>query len=227
MDLILALDVDNQADAQRLAAQTADSVDLVKVGLELFTREGPQLVRSLRQDGHRIMLDLKLHDIPNTVAQAVRSCCGLGVELLTLHAGGGPAMIEAAVQAQEAEGSDVKLLPVTVLTSMNGDQLHAIGISRTPAEQVHLLAHMALEAGAQGLVCSPMELESLRQQHGHQPHLVTPGVRPMGSASDDQERIATPEAAKSWGASAIVVGRPIRKAIDPAKAAHQIKAACR
>lgn len=227
MDLILALDVDNSADAQHLAAQTVDSVDLVKVGLELFTREGPQLVRALRQDGHRIMLDLKLHDIPNTVAQAVRSCCGLGVELLTLHAGGGPAMIEAAVRAEEAEGNGVKLLPVTVLTSMNAEQLQAIGVAREPEEQVQLLARMALQAGAPGLVCSPMELEALRQHHGPQPHLVTPGVRPAGSATDDQQRIATPEAAKNWGASAIVVGRPIRMAEDPAVAARSIKDACR
>ena len=223
MDLILALDVNNADDARRFAAETAESADLVKVGLELFTREGPPLVRSLHRDGHRIMLDLKLHDIPNTVAQAVRSCCGLGVELLTLHASGGPAMIEAAVEAQAAEAADVKLLPVTVLTSMDASQLQAIGISRTPAQQVQWLADMALKAGAQGLVCSPMELEVLRRHHGDAPHLVTPGVRPVGSATDDQQRIATPKAAKTWGASAIVVGRPIRTAPNPALAAKQIK----
>ncbi len=227
MDLILALDVNNTTEAYRLADQTADSVDLFKVGLELFTREGPELVRNLRKDGHRIMLDLKLHDIPNTVAEAVRSCCDLGVELLTLHATGGPAMIEAAAEAREREGSDTKLLPVTVLTSMNQEQLIAIGIDRSPADQVLRLASMALQAGAQGLVCSPMELESLRQHHGQSPHLVTPGIRPAGSSVDDQQRIATPAAAKAWGASAIVVGRPIRKATHPNQAAQHIKDMCR
>tara|TARA_Y100001934_G_scaffold227721_1_gene273657 strand:- start:365 stop:775 length:411 start_codon:yes stop_codon:yes gene_type:complete len=136
-------------------------------------------------------------------------------------------MIEAAVRAEEAEGNGVKLLPVTVLTSMNAEQLQAIGVARSPESQVQLLARMALQAGAPGLVCSPMEVETLRQQHGTQPHLVTPGVRPAGSATDDQQRIATPAAAKIWGASAIVVGRPIRMAEDPAAAARNIKDACR
>lgn len=223
MDLIVALDVDSEEKAQRLAEQTAQAVDLVKVGLELFTREGPPLVRSLHDQGHRIMLDLKLHDIPNTVAQAVRSCCGLGVELLTLHAAGGPAMIEAAAEAAANEGVPIKLLPVTVLTSMDAEQLQRIGVHRSPADQVRLLAEMALNAGAQGLVCSPMELESLRDQQGSNPYLVTPGVRPEGAASDDQKRIATPAKAKAWGASAIVVGRPIRQAENPGLAAQKIK----
>ena len=223
MDLILALDVDSAAKATRLAQQTEGAVDLVKVGLELFTREGPDLVRKLQGDGHRIMLDLKLHDIPNTVAQAVRSCCGLGIELLTLHAAGGQAMIEAAARAVADEGVALKLLPVTVLTSMDAQQLQGIGVDRSPAAQVSLLAEMSLGAGAQGLVCSPMELESLRAQQGAHPYLVCPGVRPEGAANDDQKRTATPAKAKAWGASAIVVGRPIRQAVNPGMAALAIK----
>ncbi len=187
----------------------------VKVGLELFLAEGPMLVRRLRTDGYKVFLDLKLHDIPNTVAGAVRAVLPLGASLLTLHAGGGSAMLRAAVGA--AAGSETSLLAVTVLTSMDQAALKDTGVLTTPATQVAALAQVALEAGVPGLVCSPREASGLRASFPRA-HLVTPGIRPVGAARGDQQRTAAPGEALTFGADQIVVGRPITAAPDPVEA---------
>lgn len=186
----------------------------VKVGLELFAAEGPALVRRLREDGYQIFLDLKLHDIPNTVAGAVRSVAPLGASLLTVHAGGGSAMLQAAA---EAAGSRIRLSAVTVLTSMDAGALQEIGIAAAPEDQVFTLAQLAFRAGIPSLVCSPRECSRLHAGFP-QMHLVTPGIRPVNAVSGDQARTATPAQALRAGASQIVIGRPITAAADPVRA---------
>jgi orotidine-5'-phosphate decarboxylase len=178
--------------------------------------------------GHSVFLDLKLHDIPNTVAGAVRSAAALGVKMMTLHAAGGPAMLTAARAALEgiAERGELEKLPellaVTVLTSMDQAQVKAVGLGRSPGEQVELLARMGLEAGMRGFVCSPQEVARVRSLTGPEGVLVVPGIRPAGAAIGDQKRIATPAEALRSGASFLVVGRPITQASDPAEAAETI-----
>jgi orotidine-5'-phosphate decarboxylase len=178
-------------------------------------------VAELKRRGYSIFLDLKLHDIPNTVASAVRAAAHLGVDMLTVHAAGGPEMITAAVGAAE---SRLTLLAVTVLTSMDAAQLEAIGVAETPAAQVGRLAAMAVACGVGGLVCSPNEVASLRKQLGDEPLLVIPGIRPEGADAGDQRRVATPAAAIASGASYLVVGRPITRSVDPEAAARAILA---
>lgn len=187
----------------------------VKVGLELFLAEGPALVRGLREAGYRVFLDLKLHDIPHTVAGAVRAVLPLEPALLTVHASGGSAMLRAAAEA--AEGAPTRLLAVTVLTSMGAAALAETGVGAAPQDQVQALAALALQAGIPGLVCSPREAGVLRKSYP-QAHLITPGIRPEGSPPDDQQRTATPGEALRAGARQIVVGRPITAAADPARA---------
>lgn len=187
----------------------------VKVGLELFLAAGPSFVTQLHVLGYQVFLDLKFHDIPHTVAGAVSSAVALGPTLLTVHASGGPAMLAAAVQA--ARGSQTKLLAVTVLTSMDAGELEAAGITRSPAEQVLTLAQMAASAGLKGLVCSAQEAASLRALLPGM-HLVTPGIRPTGVSSGDQQRISTPAQALRSGADQLVIGRSITEAADPASA---------
>jgi orotidine-5'-phosphate decarboxylase len=172
--------------------------------------------------GHSVFLDLKLFDIPNTVAAAVRSASKLGVKMLTLHAAGGPAMLSAARAALAGVENPPELLAVTVLTSMDQAQVNAVGLSRSPAEQVELLARMGVEAGLRGFVCSPQEVAALRSLTGPEGVLVIPGIRPAGAAVGDQKRIATPAEALRLGASYLVVGRPITQAPDPAEAAEAI-----
>jgi orotidine-5'-phosphate decarboxylase len=172
--------------------------------------------------GHSVFLDLKLHDIPNTVASAVRSASRLGVRMMTLHAGGGPAMLAAAKAALDGIANPPELLAVTVLTSMDQGQISAVGLERSPEEQVELLARMGIGAGMRGFVCSPREVAALRALTGPQGVLVIPGIRPAGSATGDQKRIATPAEALRQGASYLVVGRPITQAPDPAEAAEAI-----
>ncbi len=196
----------------------------VKVGLELFLAEGPALVRQLHEDGYNIFLDLKLYDIPNTVAGAVRAVLPLGASLLTVHAGGGSAMLQAAVDA--AAGSETRLLGVTVLTSMDAAALSETGVPTAPEEQVYTLAQMAAQTGVPGLVCSPREASKLRAGFPHM-HLVTPGIRPAGAALGDQQRTATPAEALAAGANQIVVGRPITAAPDPPRAHREILASMR
>lgn len=220
--LIVALDVPGAPRAAALAAQVAPHAGLVKLGLELFCAEGPPAMAQVAVHAP-VFLDLKLHDIPNTVAGAVRALAPLGAAMLTLHAGGGPAMIAAAREAAEAAGAArPMILAVTVLTSMDAATLHAIGVAGGPVQQVLRLARMAMAAGADGLVCSPREVAPIRDALGDGPALVVPGIRPAGAALGDQSRVATPEEAVRDGADWIVVGRPVTGAPDPAAAARAI-----
>lgn len=220
--LIVALDVPNAAAASVLVDRLDDTCAWFKVGLELFVAAGPAVLEPLLRRGHKVFLDLKLHDIPNTVAGAVRSAASLGVDMLTLHAAGGPAMLAAAHQALAGAAHPPQLLAVTVLTSMDSAQVNAIGVPRSPAEQVELLARMGLHAGLRGFVCSPQEVEMLRALTGPEGVLVIPGIRPAGGEAGDQKRVATPAQALRAGASYLVVGRPVTQASDPAKAADAI-----
>ena len=222
--LIVALDFPAPAEAFALVERLEGRARWFKVGLELFIAAGPGIVDKLAGQGYSVFLDLKLHDIPNTVAGGVRSAAGLGAELLTVHAGGGPAMLRAAREAAEAVPGAPKLLAVTVLTSMDSTQLAATGVEREPAAQVELLARMGLEAGIDGFVSSPKEVRALRAMVGPAGTLVIPGIRPAGAALGDQSRVATPAAALRDGASYLVVGRPITQADDPAQAVEAILA---
>lgn len=222
--IIPAIDTGDPARAQSLAAALAGRCGLLKVGLELFCAAGPPAVASVARHAP-VFLDVKLHDIPNTVAGALRSLLPLGPAMVTLHAGGGPAMVAAARDAAERAGAARPLLlAVTVLTSMDDAALAATGVADTAAVQVLRLARMALAAGADGLVCSPHEAALLRAEFGPGPALVVPGVRPAGSAAGDQARTATPAEAVAAGADWIVVGRPINAAPDPAAALDAIAA---
>jgi orotidine-5'-phosphate decarboxylase len=220
--LIVALDVPDAASAIRLIATLENTCSWFKVGLELFVAAGPSILEPIISRGHSVFLDLKLHDIPNTVAGAVRSAATLGVRMLTLHAGGGPAMLSAARGALEGHSNPPELLAVTVLTSMDAAQLHAVGVGRAPSSQVELLAKMGMEAGIRGFVCSPQEVAALRQLTGPDGVLVIPGIRPAGASIGDQKRIAGPADALRSGASYLVVGRPITQAPNPAEAAAAI-----
>lgn len=220
--LIVALDAPSADAALDLVNRLETHCQWFKVGLELFTAAGPAIIEPLAARGHSVFLDLKLHDIPNTVAGAVRSAAGLGVRMLTLHALGGPAMLSAAHAALDGLPNPPELLTVTVLTSMDSDQLRAIGVDRQPAEQAELLARMGLAAGINGFVCSPREAASLRSLTGPDSTLVVPGIRPPGGQAADQKRVATPADAIRSGANYLVVGRPITQAPDPAEAAEAI-----
>jgi orotidine-5'-phosphate decarboxylase len=219
--VILALDVPTLDQAERLAGSCGDDLRWVKVGLELYTAEGPRAVTAFKDRGLRVFLDLKLHDIPQTVAGAVWSAASHGVELLTLHAEGGPRMMETAAQARDASGGGLRLLAVTVLTSLDGTEYPDVYRSPDTTARVLIFARAAQEAGVDGVVCSPLELESLAAL-GPDFLRVTPGIRAARSAADDQARIATPAFALRAGASHLVVGRPITKAPDPAAAAAAI-----
>jgi orotidine-5'-phosphate decarboxylase len=189
--------------------------------LELFTAEGPSVVKAVQSRGSAVFLDLKFHDIPNTVAHAVKSAAALGVAMTTLHACGGPVMLEAAAKAAEASGNkDLLLLAVTVLTSMDVAQLSAAGITIDPEAQVLRLAGLAAEAGIGGIVCSPREIASVRATFGEKLRLVTPGVRPVWASAGDQKRVMTPAEAVRAGSDWLVIGRPITEAADP-KAAYE------
>jgi orotidine-5'-phosphate decarboxylase len=225
--IVLALDTADLGEARAWAAAAGGAIGMVKVGLELFGAHGPGAVRALRADGHRIMLDLKLHDIPATVGRAVTALAGLGVELLTVHAGGGRAMLRAAV---EAAGGRTRVAAITILTSLDQGDLDTLGLGR-PQQAVERLAELALQAGCQALVCSPLEVARLRSLAGPDVTLVCPGVRPgaaggsaTGVAADDQARVAAPGVALAAGADLLVVGRPITTAPDPAAAASAINA---
>ena len=227
--LCVALDAPDLATAESWARATAPHAGLLKVGLELFAAEGGAAVRRIAQHGP-VFLDLKLHDIPNTVAGAVRSLGPLRPAWLTIHAAGGAAMVAAAREAAEKAASGgvrTKILAVTVLTSLDAAALAETGVAGGPVQQVLRLARLAVAAGADGLVCSPREVAPLRDALGEGPALVVPGVRPAGSAADDQARTATPEEMAAAGADFVVVGRPITKAADPGAAARAIAAALR
>jgi orotidine-5'-phosphate decarboxylase len=221
--LAVALDVSDAAAAFQLVDRLDGTCRWLKVGMELYYAAGNSLVEALRERGFSIFLDLKLHDIPNTVAGAVRSATTAGAELLTVHASGGGAMLRAAAEAARAPGSP-RLIAVTVLTSMDASELISVGVSSSPAEQALRLARLAKNSGIDGMVCSAEEVSSLRREIGPEALLVIPGIRPAGANQDDQRRIAAPGEAISRGASMLVVGRPITQASDPAEAARAILA---
>ncbi len=217
--LIVALDVSSSAEAQRIVAGLGGSVEIYKVGMQLFTAEGPQIVRDLVASGRKVFLDLKYHDIPNTVAAAVREAVQLGVSMLTVHASGGTKMLRAAT-ARETAG--LKVLAVTVLTSMDEQDVNDIGVQPQLSDQVVRLASLALGAGCDGVVSSAREVRALRTELGGEFLVVTPGVRPAGAVHGDQARVVTPAEAIAAGATYIVVGRPITAAANPAVAVDQI-----
>jgi len=219
--LIVALDVPTRVAALALARQLSPHPGLFKIGLQLFIAAGPEIVREICDLGSRVFLDLKLHDIPHTVGRSVESASSLGVEMLTLHLGGGRVMIEAAVTAAPPE---LLLLGVTVLTSSDESTLRETGVSTTVAEQVTRLARLGVDAGLRGLVASPHELRVLRAAHGEALEIVTPGIRPAGAAANDQKRAMTPAEALRAGADYLVIGRPITAASDPRAALEQIAA---
>lgn len=219
--LAVALDLPDALQAFDLVNRLGDTCRWFKVGMELYYAAGNSFVQQLRDRGFNVFLDLKLHDIPNTVAGAVRSATQAGASLLTVHASGGFAMLSAAAEAAAIPGAP-RLLAVTVLTSMDANELSGIGVAGTPAQQVLRLAKLAQAAGIDGMVCSAEEVNTLRTEMGSQTMLVIPGIRPAGAATQDQRRIATPATAIVQGASMLVVGRPITRAADPAAAASAI-----
>src|SRR5437016_3355128 len=221
--LIVALDVPSAAAAQKIVAAVGDSALTYKVGMQLYTAEGPSVVRDLVASGRRVFLDLKYHDIPHTVANAVREAGQLGASMLTVHASGGGKMLRAAVEAAEAVNPALMVLGVTVLTSMDDRDLEKIGVRGSVVDQVLRLAALSLANGCHGVVASAREASELRSELDHDFAIVTPGVRPAGGAgADDQVRTVTPAEAIAAGASHIVVGRPITSAADPAAEARAI-----
>lgn len=217
------LDVATAADARSLAQKVAPAIGVLKIGLELFVAEGPEVLDLGRTFDKPIFLDLKLHDIPETVERAVAAAAAHGVRYLTVHASGGPEMLRrAAMRAERESGGNLTILAVTVLTSMSDDDLRAVNVSLPAESQVLSLAKLAWAQGVRGFVCSPLEVASLRAALGPDAVLVVPGVRPAGAAAGDQKRIATPGATIRAGADLLVIGRPIRDAADPPEAARAI-----
>lgn len=220
--LILALDLEDRKSAIELLQRAGSELQWVKIGLQMFTRYGPDYVREIASLGKRVFLDLKLHDIPNTVAKAVESISELPIDMLTIHTSGGKEMMRRAVASQQEAAPNLKLLGVTVLTSMDQTSLSEIGIGRSPEEQVLALADLASMAGMSGLVCSPHEVGKIHAIHGDTFALVTPGIRPSGSDAGDQKRIMTPSEAARAGSDFIVVGRPIYQAANPQEVVSRI-----
>ncbi len=222
--LIVALDVPGAAQALRLVQSIGEAATTYKVGKQLFTAEGPQVIRDLVSSGRKVFLDLKFHDIPNTVASAVKSAAELGVSMLTVHASGGSKMLRAAAQAAGQAPSQPLVLAVTVLTSLSDADLLEIGVSGNVLSQVLRLGALARSAGCGGLVASAREAAELRRELGEGFAIMTPGVRPAGAAAGDQARVTTPCDAIAAGATHLVVGRPIIEAADPLQAAKGIVA---
>ena len=220
--LIVALDVSSAAAARNIVATLGDSVHTYKVGKQLFTAEGPAVVRELIDSGHKVFLDLKYHDIPSIVGAAVREAAKLGVTMLTVHASGAGKMLRAAVEAANSVDPGIMILAVTVLTSLDDSDLEKMGIRGGVVDQVMRLAALALSNGCQGVVASALEAPELRSELGSEFAIITPGVRPAGSGHGDQVRVVTPTEAIAAGASHIVVGRPITEAADPASEARAI-----
>ena len=222
--LIVALDVSSAAAAKKIVAAVGDSARFFKVGLQLYTAEGPPIVRDLVASGRQVFLDLKLHDIPNTVAAAVKEACKLGVSMLTVHASGGTNMLRAAVEAARNTNASPIILAVTVLTSLDNRDLEHSGVRGNVVDQVSRLAALAIAGGCHGVVASALEAATLRAELGDDFLIVTPGVRPPGRDHGDQARVVTPAEAIAAGATYIVVGRPITEANDPAAEAREILA---
>ena len=222
-ELIVALDVASVAEVERVVDLLGDAVSFYKIGLELFSAEGPAVVATVKSRNKKVFLDLKLHDIPRTVERAVKSGAALGVDLMTVHAAGGKAMIRAAKEAAlSAGGNAPKILAVTVLTSLDQSDLTDIGVSRDVRAQVEIMGEFAFANGADGIVCSPREVLHLRTLLGPDALLVTPGVRPAGADIGDQKRVTTPAQAVRDGSSHLVIGRPILDAPSPRAAALAI-----
>ena len=220
-ELIVVLDVDTRERALGIVEASA-GCDWYKIGSQLFTRCGPDIVREIQGMGKNVFLDLKFHDIPNTVASAARAAADLGVVLFTLHACGGRRMIEEA--RKSVEGTATRILAVTVLTSLSEAMLrNEIGIAETPGQAVVRFARQSVDSGAHGIVCSPLELRMVREAVGSAPALVAPGIRPQWASGDDQVRVMTPREAAAAGANFIVVGRPILKHESPAEAVRLIR----
>jgi orotidine-5'-phosphate decarboxylase len=221
--LIVALDVKSSATAFRLVEQLGDAVSFYKVGSPLFTRSGPDIVKKLKAHGKRVFLDLKFHDIPNTVGHAVGAAAAMNVDLLTIHASGGAAMIKAARDAAGDDGP--RILAVTVLTSFGVDDAEQVWGKQLNSfrEEVARLGQLAADSGAHGVIASPLEAETLKRRHGVEFLVVTPGIRPAGSKSNDQVRTATPGDAIRAGADYLVVGRPIIEAKDPVTVVAQMQ----
>ena len=213
--VIVALDFDNQQAALSLADQLDPSQCRLKVGKELFTAAGPALVKALVARDFDVFLDLKFHDIPNTVAKAVKASADLGVWMANVHASGGSRMMSAAKQALDEQGSEMQLIAVTVLTSMDDTDLLETGVQRSPSEQVLHLAQLTQNCGLHGVVCSAQEASSLKSALGAEFKLVTPGIRLADSAADDQRRIVTPQKAMQLGSDYLVIGRPITQSANP------------
>jgi orotidine-5'-phosphate decarboxylase len=216
-----ALDFASWREAGPFARAVAAEVGMLKVGLELFAAEGPTVVREAARLGRPVFLDLKLHDIPNTVEGAARAAADSGASILTVHASGGDAMVRAAVRGAAGR---LRVIAVTVLTSLDDEALGRIGLAGPARAAVVRLARLAVEAGAGGIVCSPHEVEAVRRDLGPDPLLVVPGVRPAGTAKGDQARVSTPAEAVRAGADLVVVGRPLREGNDPAALARAIAA---
>lgn len=221
-ELILALDLESREEALTLLKEIGPDLKWVKIGLQMFTANGPDWVREIAALGFSIFLDLKLHDIPNTVAKTVKSLSRLPIGMLTIHSCGGVEMMTAANQVRLELKPGLLLLGVTVLTSMDEQQLRRVGVPATPLQQVHNLAGAVLESGVPGVVCSAKELDALHPVLGKDLQFVTPGIRPSGSSADDQKRIVTPRQAAAAGSNFIVVGRPIYKAQSPREAVRAI-----
>lgn len=226
-ELILAVDLEDKEIAKTFLSPLRGELSWVKLGLQMFLKYGPSVVDEFADAGVNVFLDLKLHDIPNTVASAIKSLRGRPCGMLTIHTLGGAEMMRRALDAASDALPQTRLLGVTVLTSMDDVQLNGIGILRSPMEQVEVLAKLAADTGMRGLVCSPLELSNLRSFLPDDIALVTPGIRPKTASLDDQNRVMTPADAANVGANYIVVGRPILKADDPVAATRAIQAELR
>jgi orotidine-5'-phosphate decarboxylase len=220
--VIVALDFDNQQAALSFADQLDPSQCRLKVGKELFTAAGPELVKALVARNFDVFLDLKFHDIPNTVAKAVKASADLGVWMANVHASGGSRMMSAAKQALDEQGSEMQLIAVTVLTSMDDTDLLETGVQRSPSEQVMHLAKLTQKSGLQGVVCSAQEASALKSALGPEFKLITPGIRLPDSAADDQRRIVSPTDAVAMGSDYLVIGRPITQSAQPLETLRQI-----
>ena len=224
MSIIVSLDAKSQYDALTIAEQLDPALCRVKVGKELFTHEGPSVVKALHDKGFEVFLDLKFHDIPNTTAQAVCAAADLGVWMVNVHASGGRKMMETCIQRLKAGNYSTQLIAVTVLTSMGREDLKDLGLDIEPFEQVKRLAKLTQESGLDGVVCSAQEAKMLRETLGQDFALVTPGIRPVGSNADDQKRIVTPKQAMIDGSTHLVIGRPITQSENPNQTLRDILA---
>ena len=218
--IIVALDVPNLASAASLVDELGETISWVKIGLQLFTAEGPPIVHAMKTRGLNVFLDLKFHDIPRTALEAVRSAVALGAGMATIHLSGGSPMVRSAIEG--SKNSSLLVLGVTVLTSLDDEQLNELGIQRTTEQQVVELVALGRRCGLRGVVCSPLEIAALRSKFGNSLTIVTPGVRPSDTSVDDQRRVMAPADAVRAGADFLVIGRPITAAASPRQAAARI-----